>query len=100
MPLVNEKQHLKELCTSTKFPPSTTFKKCPLWVVSIFFFMLPCVFQVFYTEKNTFKVFFLLPRLKKKIYGAEQCKTSSLITQKLRIHHFWHSSLPTQENKK
>lgn len=59
-------QHLSELGASTKLPPLTTFKKCPLWVVSIFFFMLSCVFQVFYTEENTFKVFFLLPRLKKK----------------------------------
>lgn len=59
------------------------------------------VFSKFSTLRKTLlKCSFYCPDWKKKIYGAEQCKTSSLITQKLRIHHFWHSSLPTQENKK
>lgn len=54
MLFVDEKQHLKELCTCTKFLPWTVFKEFPLWMVYIFFFMYSCIFQIFYNEQKFF----------------------------------------------
>lgn len=107
MLFVNEKQHLEELCTWTKFLPWTVFKEFPLWMVYIFFFMYSCIFQIFYSEHEFFSqlrkhlwsvVFIILSE--KKSMRKNDVKFFPSLLKIWKYTTFWHSSLPTQENKK